>query len=126
VEFTEVVDVGVMVLSVLLEEKMVVGVVVLGVLVVGSEEEMGVDLLVGSEEITVGSDDEAGRDEEGRTLDLMVGSEEAGDVGLLLGCDEGTADEREDAIAVAVATAVGTASTVNLSAVMPQQEQAEE
>lgn len=135
VEFVEVVDVEMVVVDVLEnEEKLVVGVmVVLADLVVGIVEERMVDLTLEVEDFTVEGDDEdvtlvlvVPADAEGEVLGLLVGREGVGEVELPLGIDGLAADEREESEVLAVAAAVGTASAVNLSPVMPQQEQAEE
>lgn len=116
-----------------MEEKEVMGVVVVEDLVVGTEEVELVDLMLESEDFTVEIEEEGEtlglveeREDKVRTLDLVLGSVEVGEVELLTGRDDEAEDNNEETITAVVATAVGTASTVTLSSVMPQQEQAEE
>lgn len=98
------------------EENRVVGVGEVVGEVVGTEEEGRVGLVEERDETMVEGD------VVGRTLDERVGRDEVGAVELLpTGVEEADVGKVE-----AVMVAVGTAAMVNLSAVIPQQEQAEE
>jgi len=131
VELAEVVDVGIVLDELRVEEKEVMGVVVVEDLVVGTVD---VDLLVDSDDLVVEIEDDdkmledliEDNDEESTTLDLVVGSGEVGAVELVRERDDETDDANEDMAMAVVETAVGTASAANLSVVIPQHEQAEE
>lgn len=108
---------------------------VVDAVVVGIEEGgERVDLLLEKEDCTVVGDEEGDvlgglieeRDGEDRTLDFMLGSVEVGDVESMIGSGGEAENDNEETAGTVAATAAGIASAVGLSAVAPQQEQAEE